>query len=302
MGFLKKIFKKIVSIPKALVKDVGRSIKGSLEGDPMSMVKLATYIYGGYQGMSYLSNSAALSTSAVHGVSGVAGGVGAGSATGAGTVFPAFGGTYGGGGLGAVGGGGAGWGAMGASGGTSFFTGNVAGATRGITNVFKSGNLPITGGTSPITGMRPFQQTWEGASIGTQTYGPAYKPNSFFNKIKSGAKKVGDNKWFKAGVTSYREQRKQTDSEDTYRNLQASYNTNYQKLLAQYQYNAEQMGNRNSNMYRVEPTEVGFAKTYHIPNMGKYLERSTGIHRQSLHAHNDYLRSAIETDFRTRYT
>ena len=147
--------------------------------------------------------------------------------------------------------------------------------------------------------MRPFQQTWEGASIGTQTYGPAYKPNSFFNKIKSGAKKIGKSELFQAGLRTYKNQRAE---DKAYRNLQASYNTNYQKLLAQYQYNAEQMGNRNSNMYRVEPTEVGFAKTYHIPNMGKYLERSTGIHRQSLHAHNDYLRSAIETDFRTRYT
>ena len=294
MGFLSKIFKKIVSFPKALVKDVGRSIKGSLEGDPMSMLKLATYIYGGYQGMSYLSNSAALSTSAVSGVSGgaqVFGGVGAGSATGSGTVFGAFGGTYAGGGLGAVGGGGAGWGAMGASGGTSFFQGG-----GGITNVFRSGNLPITGGTSPFTGGRPFQQTWAGPAVGTQTYGPAYK-GSFFSKVSSKAKQLGKSELFQAGLKTYKTQRAEGRA---YKNLQASYNTNYQKLLKQYQANANRMGNSNSSMYNVQPTESGFAKTYHIPNMGKYLERATGINSRSIHAHNAYLRDAITNDFRRR--
>ena len=136
MGFLSKIFKKVVSIPKAIVKDVGRSIRGSLEGDPMQMLKLATYVYGGYQGMSYLSNSAALSTGAVSGASGgagVFGGVGAGSATGQGTVFQAFGGSLTGSAAGSVSGfagygagaaGGAGWGAAGSAG-TSFFTGGL---------------------------------------------------------------------------------------------------------------------------------------------------------------------------------
>jgi len=70
MGFLSKVFKTIISIPKKTIKGFIGSVKGTLDGDPMAMVQLAGYVYGAYQGGQFLANTAAQQTAAIQGVSG----------------------------------------------------------------------------------------------------------------------------------------------------------------------------------------------------------------------------------------
>ena len=70
MGFLSKVFKTIISIPKRTIKGVIGSVRGALDGDPMAMVQLAGYVYGAYQGGQFLANTAAQQTAAIQGVSG----------------------------------------------------------------------------------------------------------------------------------------------------------------------------------------------------------------------------------------
>ena len=70
MGFLSKVFKTIISIPKKAVKGFIGSVRGTLDGDPMAMVQLAAYVYGAYQGGQFLANSAHQSTLAAQGAAG----------------------------------------------------------------------------------------------------------------------------------------------------------------------------------------------------------------------------------------
>ncbi len=181
-----RIVKKVVRVAKGIVKGAIGTVKGALKGDPMAMASLAMMVYGGYQAGQFLFNKAALTGLKSAGISGVTGGVGAGSATGSGTVFQAFGGTYTGGGLGAVGGGGAGFGAAGTS--TSFFTGagtggarlsGALGKTTGITNVFSSGikGQPL----SPFTGHGPFTMTPEAGTTVSGGTSLTSKVKSFFD-------------------------------------------------------------------------------------------------------------------------
>ena len=70
MGFLSKVFKTIIAIPKKTVKGFIGSVKGTLDGDPMAMVQLAAYVYGAYQGGQFLANSAQQSVLATQGAAG----------------------------------------------------------------------------------------------------------------------------------------------------------------------------------------------------------------------------------------
>ena len=313
MGFLSKVLKTIIAIPKKTVKGFIGSVKGTLDGDPMAMVQLAAYVYGAYQGGQFLANSAQQSVLATQGAAGSQSfGMANVTSTSLGTVgtggyapgHAAFMGSQ--------------QSAIGASqmlGSTaSTMSANIASPQVGSTAFWNQGAVTGGGGidfgnltaglksqvhNAPLPSIAPQDTSFMGKFKGATLKGTFKQATS---NLSSNAKQYGKKffsdpgAWIRAGAGSA--QRMSASQQNAAESQQQQ---NYTQMYQEYY---RQMSNR----YKAAGSTV-MAQRYdnafrsvrsRPPSFGPYLAYMSGEVARPLTYHQSYLQDAINTDYSRR--